>query len=163
MGPIIPFNIKVFICTNKGSKNMYNLLNKTNVEPTGNNKYNIIFFLEWKNIYRLPFYCTQNTKLQLFQYCINHHILVTNKFLFKTGKSDSQMCTFCDTSEESILHLLWLIKLINDFAAFCNTNNVFLIQIAKHFSLACSHYKMPYNSILMTVKCNIYVIYIRTI
>ena len=110
IGPIIPFNIKIFIFTNKGSKNMYNLLNKTNVEPTGKHKWNRIFFLqdlEWKNIYRLPFYCTQNSKLQWFQYRINHHIVVTNKFLFKIGKSDSQMCTFCDISEESILHLLW--------------------------------------------------------
>ena len=166
IGPIIPFNIKIFIFTNKGSKNMYNLLNKTNVEPTGKHKWNRIFFLqdlEWKQIYRLPFYCTQNSKLQWFQYRLNHHIVVTNKFLFKIGKSDSQMCTFCDTSEESILHLLWECpktqKLINDFAAFCNTYNVLFNPNSKTFlfgMLPLKDASKPYNSILMTVKYYIY-------
>ena len=48
IGPIIPFNIKIFIFTNKGSKNMYNLQNKTNVEPTGNkNGTEFSFYKTW--------------------------------------------------------------------------------------------------------------------
>ena len=43
IGQIIPFNIKIFIFPNKGSKNIYNLLNKINVEPTGKHKWNRIF------------------------------------------------------------------------------------------------------------------------
>ena len=84
IGQIIPFNIKIFIFPNKGSKNIYNLLNKINVEPTGKHKWNRIFFLqdlEWKNIYRVHFHCTQNSKLKWFKYSIlNHHIVVTNIF-----------------------------------------------------------------------------------
>ena len=73
------------------------------------------------------------------------------------------MCTFCDTSEVSILHLLWECpktqKLINDFAAFCNTKNVLFNPNSKTFLIGMLPLKdasIPYNSILMTVKYYIY-------
>ena len=62
---------------------------------------------EWKHYHCLPFTCTQNTKLQSFQYKIVHHILATQKTLKMCSISETDICTFCENAVETIQHLLF--------------------------------------------------------
>ena len=49
-------------------------------------------FVEWK--FAMPFRNAEDSKLQWPQYRVNHNIVVTNRFLFKIGEKESQLCTF---------------------------------------------------------------------
>ena len=82
--PFVPFNLKLFCTTKKGTKIMYNLLMTLNVDT------NVISFnkqkwgrhftlskLQWQIIYQLSFINMKSSKLQWLQYRINHYILTT--------------------------------------------------------------------------------------
>jgi len=62
---------------------------------------------DWQNIYSSPFRTTRNTKLQNFQFKLSHRITATNSFLFKCGLKETELCTFCSETKESLLHLFW--------------------------------------------------------
>jgi hypothetical protein len=62
---------------------------------------------DWQNICSSPFRTTRNTKLQNFQFKISHRITATNSFLFKCGLKETELCTFCTETKESLLHLFW--------------------------------------------------------
>ena len=82
--PFVPFNLKLFCSTKKGTKIMYNAFNvDTNVISFNKQKWERHFTLsksQWQNIYQLPFINIKSSKLQWLQYRINHHILTTNSF-----------------------------------------------------------------------------------
>ena len=107
--PLMPFNIGLFLKFRKGSKDMYNVLNRKTVHISAEQKWeNILnkYDIEWKNIH---FHCTKhtkNTKLCWFQYRIIHRILGTNTFLYKIKVKDCNLCTFCKEEPETIEHLL---------------------------------------------------------
>jgi hypothetical protein len=61
--------------------------------------------VDWQNIYSSPFRTTRNTKLQNFQFKLSHRITATNSFLFKCGLTETELCTFCTETKESLLHL----------------------------------------------------------
>ena len=63
--------------------------------------------IDWKSIYLLPFKCTKITKLITFQFKLLHRRLATNSFLKKIGIKESDLCTFCKTEAESLIHLFW--------------------------------------------------------
>ena len=50
---------------------------------------------------------TKNTYLQAFHYRIVSRIISTNTFLYRIGKSQSSLCTFCKTNQETLYHVLW--------------------------------------------------------
>ena len=54
-----------------------------------------------------PFRATRNTKLQNFQFKLSHIITATTTFLFKRGLKETELCTFCTETKESLLHLFW--------------------------------------------------------
>ena len=58
-------------------------------------------------MYRLPFQCTKNNKLIIFQYKIMHRILATNDFLYKCKVKETHLCSFCNETKETLLHLFW--------------------------------------------------------
>jgi hypothetical protein len=62
---------------------------------------------DWRNIYSSPFRTKRNTKLQNFQFKLSHIITATNSFLFKCGLKETELCTFCTETKESLLHLFW--------------------------------------------------------
>ena len=112
--PFLPEIVRIFIQCKKGSKSMYDVLNTSNTIPTGKTKWNNTFDLtdiQWKRIFAMPFMSTKDSKLQWLQFRVNHHIVVTNKFLFKIGKTESQLCAFCQTEIESIYLLFDLRQL----------------------------------------------------
>ena len=61
----------------------------------------------WWYIWSSPFRATRNTKLQNFQFKLSHRITATNSFLFKCGLKETELCTFCTETKESLLHLFW--------------------------------------------------------
>ena len=66
-----------------------------------------------RDVYRL----TNITKLRSFQYRLLQRALVTNIDLSKWGVIDHDTCFFCETSKETILHLLWKCEVSQGFWA----------------------------------------------
>ena len=48
-----------------------------------------------------------DTRLRIFQYKIINNVLYLNKKLFKFGKTESPLCTFCKIKDETPLHLFY--------------------------------------------------------
>ena len=69
---------------------------------------------EWKRFSKNLIYI-QEIKLRDFQYKINNRILVTNTFLYKIKKKDSNRCSYCNQEPETITHLLFHCKNVLDF------------------------------------------------
>ena len=63
--------------------------------------------IDWTTIYRIPHECTLSTKLRYFQYQFLLRYLPLNKFLFDIGIINSNLCTFCKSYPETLLHLFW--------------------------------------------------------
>lgn len=56
----------------------------------------------WDIIYQLPFKSILSTKLQSFQYKLYLRILYTNSMLMKCGLSETELCSYCFETKESI-------------------------------------------------------------
>ena len=63
----------------------------------------------------MAFKITSYTKLQFFQYKFLHNILYTNYKLFRLKYVDSPMCSFWNTTENTILHLFCECKEVKNF------------------------------------------------
>ena len=63
--------------------------------------------LDRKAIYMLPCIVTKDSGLQVFQYKLLNNVLYLNKMLFRFGKIDSPLCSFCKMIEETPLHLFY--------------------------------------------------------
>ena len=68
-----------------------------------------------EKMYIIPLKCCLSTKLRYFQFRILHRILGVNKYLHSIGISDSNLCTFCSSSVESISHLFWECPVTHQF------------------------------------------------
>ena len=77
--------------------------------------------IDWSKTYSLPFLCTQESKLRVFQFKLVHRRISTNRYLFKVGLSSSEQCTFCENTSESLLHLFWE----------CPKTKIFLNEVIK--------------------------------
>ena len=187
-GPIVPKPISIILKQQKGSQNIYNILNQNNDEPTGKIKWNKIYNIDtktWENVFDAPFKITQCTKLRWFQTTINHKIMVTNKFLFKINLINNPDCSFCQNSEETIEHLLWkcprtqvfIQELINQFKEMSIDLNLkeetfilgsfpkstsetvqFLMLIAKYFISMCRNTNKPL--MFLVYKINVRSLYL---
>ena len=93
----IKYVLKANWCHFVKSKDFYwEFQNRSNVIPTSlqkwNNKYTISE-VEWEEIFKLPYKCCMETKLQTFQFKIIHRIITTNKRLcFMDIKESDKMC-----------------------------------------------------------------------
>ena len=67
---------------------------------------NIFGDLDWSKIYLIPRMVTVNTHLRCFQYKILNNILYLNKKLFLFGNAISSKCSFCNSYDETTIHLL---------------------------------------------------------
>jgi len=79
--------------------------------------------LDWESIYLPPRICTLTTDLRNFQFKSLHRRIPTNSFLFKIKFSESNLCCFCQTAHETLLHLFWEHVIIE---AFWNSVQQFL-------------------------------------
>ena len=62
---------------------------------------------DWSQIYILPFKCTIEVKMRVFQFKLSHNILYTNNRLYKMKLVESEMCTFCNSTLETPVHLFY--------------------------------------------------------
>ena len=49
--------------------------------------------VNWENTYQLPFLCTTETKLRVFQFKFLHRRVATNDFLLRIGKKETDSCS----------------------------------------------------------------------
>jgi hypothetical protein len=110
--PFIPPVFKLILKPESGAKRMYNVLQKHDSHMTIKQRWSeklkeTIDDDEWKAIFLLPFKINKDTKIQWFQYRINHRIIGTNYLLHKMKIVDSPTCSFCKNSDETIEHLFW--------------------------------------------------------
>ena len=145
---------------------MYNILISNSNIPTGQKKWNNtlpqpITNEQWQAIYKLPFKTLTDPNLKWIQYRINHHVLVTNKFLHKIGLIDSNTCTFCKSEPETITHLMWdcisTQSLIIQFTQHCERNNktITVDKLTFLFGLFSSE-SVAENNILTVLKQYLY-------
>ena len=85
---------------------------------------------DWETIYQTPFQCTKNNKYIIFQYKILHRILSTNSLLYKCRLKETHLCSFCNETKETILHLFW---------DCCVVKNLWL-EISELFQNRCSFF-----------------------
>lgn len=62
--------------------------------------------------YDIPFKTLLSTKLQSFQYKINLRILYTNSLLLKCKLSETELCSYCFETKESLIHLFFECNLV---------------------------------------------------
>ena len=82
-----------------------NVLNK----PTSNIYFEKLFenTLDWNKIYLSPRLATIDTTLRSFQYKVLNNILFLNKKLYSFGITNTALCSFCNTVEETPIHIFF--------------------------------------------------------
>ena len=107
-------NGKSFSLDPINSKKLYwELVEMTQVYSSARHKYTTLFHnpdLDWETITLIPHVVTIDTYTRIFQYKILNRILFTNKSLYKMKIVSSPLCTFCNTSDESLEHLFCYCK-----------------------------------------------------
>ena len=113
----------------KNSKTVYRKLNNKAIQrPTSEQKFISYHITEekWKNIYKLPFLVTIDSKSRAFQFKISHNIYYTNKKLNLIKIKSTSACSFCKIEEESLQHLFIDCKYVkpiwNDLQILMNVN-----------------------------------------
>ena len=90
------------------SKRVYwSLVHKIRVNPTARTKYESLFSdysFDWERIYSLPHIVTLDTRSRIFQFKLLNRIVYTNAVLYKMKLSDTTLCSFCESSEETLEH-----------------------------------------------------------
>lgn len=118
--PQQPLTTKLINACDKGCRLIYDCLNSNDSVSNANHKWQLdlpTINLDWQKIYKLPFFCTIDSKLQWFQFRINHRILGTNNLLFKMGIRNDNLCSFCGIEPETLCHLFWDCQISNRFWA----------------------------------------------
>ena len=101
----------------KGSRRFYDILahvGEMGVTNRWGNQFGNINDKEWK-LYNSSVKDIKEVKLADFQYKINNKILVTNSFLFKIKKINSNGCSYCNEYGETIKHLFLNCSKLKDF------------------------------------------------
>ena len=61
--------------------------------------------MNWNSTYTLPFRCTSESKLRVFQFKLLHRRIATNYYLSKISLSSTDICNFCAEKVETLVHL----------------------------------------------------------
>ena len=118
---------------------------------------------------------TNNSYLQCLHYRIVKRIVATNTFLYRIGRADNPLCTFCGRENETLLHVLWncdvVQRFIKDVQHSIRSNynvsldinvqkwffpradrerkvNILIITVAKHTILRSKYTNSPPNTTL---------------
>ena len=93
------------------SKKIYSILISNIVnKPTSNIYFEKLFentTLDWNKIYLSPRLATIDTTLRSFQYKVLNNILFLNKKLYSFGITNTALCSFCNTVEETPIHIFF--------------------------------------------------------
>ena len=115
----------------------------------------------WEQIYLTPHHCTKSSKYITFQYKILNRILSTNNLLMKCKLKETNLCSFCNETRETILHLLWDCYVVKnlwlEFANFLSdTCNITFNFSASNVILGCDNADALVNFLIILVKYYIY-------
>ena len=109
--PNMPLHLKLLTRYRKGCQLFYKILSSNRSIPTSQTKWQNELLLQnhlpWQKIYNLPYRITKDTNCRWFQYRLTHRILSTNTFLTKIGIKEDNLCTFCKSQNETLVHLFW--------------------------------------------------------
>jgi hypothetical protein len=119
---------------------------------------------DWSFIYCIPFSATKYTRLNDFQYKLIHRILITNFFLYKFGLKETELCTFCTETQESLVYIFWECNYVRNIwlvivnflkicgvSLHCNANDI-ILGLTEHSSA-----QGTINNVLIIWKYYIYV------
>lgn len=162
----LPFSITQILKREKGSKDIYRILNEKNIITKSQQKWEREFQdieLKWKVLYSIPAYCCSNTKLHWFQYRILHRILATNNLLWKYKIKRDNLCSFCKKFPETLEHLFWYCDEVQDFWEKIETwiaeKSEFVVNINEYGAIFGKNNKncnKPENYILILTRYYIY-------
>ena len=114
---------------------------------------------EWKKINKKLNYIKE-VKLRDFQFKINNCILVTNSFLFKIKKKDTNRCSYCNQEAESITHLLFycgkVVEFWKNFKTWLARKANFNLQVEIKNILFSSHSQALLSYLITVAKYYIY-------
>ena len=166
---ICPINMHVINADLRGCRTIYQHLLKREEFPKTLQKWKSQLtnvpnasILYNESVYDIIFTITKDSKLQWFQYRINHRILGTNYLLKKMNLIQDEMCTFCNNGAETIMHLFWTCQISKDFFArlLNHINNKCNTPItewtAKDIIFGSNKLDKPINTILLQAKLFLY-------
>ena len=118
--PCIPNHLEILLKQKKGSRYVYNILNKQTLNLKYKSKWdrdlsNNISEEQWKLIFKACFKTVKDNFLVWFQYRIIHRILGTNKLLFEMKLKESPLCSFCHSENETLMHIFVTCPNISQF------------------------------------------------
>ena len=123
------------------------LISNTVNKPTSNIYFVKLFeniILDWSKTYLSPHLAIIDTTLRSFQYEILNNILFFNKNLYTFGITNTALCSFCSTLEETSIHIFSLTAFIL---------NVFGKNYGPNFwtILSCHHFphRLPFLNYIM--------------
>ena len=71
--------------------------------------------INWNLVNLIPYKVTVDVKTRCFQFKLLHRVVYTNKLMHKINFSDTDLCTFCDETVESLEHLFFRCKHCQNF------------------------------------------------
>ena len=124
------------------AKHVYDvLICKEFVKPTALGKWEEIYHIDendWSSIFKNPYFCSRETKLQSFQYKIINRIIVCKKWLYNLKVVNSPICTRCSKNTvEDINHLLIECSELENF--WCKLENWWNQISSHHIKLSDKH------------------------
>ena len=121
--------------------------------------------LDWNKIYLSPRLATIDTTLRSFQYKILNNVLFLNKKLYTFGITNTALCSFCNTLEETPIHIFFdcvHVKCLWERLRMKFQNNFVLLSLTPHTAILGLHNEAndKYNllsHILLIFKYYIYI------
>ena len=110
--------LNIIMSNKKGSSFIYKSMIPKEKEITGYKRWtnNTDFTkTDWEKCFNLLKFTNSDTKLRWLQFRILHHILSTNRSVSKYNIDQIDRCSFCGAHSETILHLLWTCRYVQQF------------------------------------------------
>ena len=167
--PYIPSHFQLLLKSKSGCQDMYYKMIKQNFNVKYQQKWStdlgiVIDDQTWKEAFTICFQSVSDHQIIWLQYKILHHILGTQKQLFKMKISDSDYCRICNSNVETLIHLFVTCgpvkKLWDDLVLWlCDSTSIQLNLQAKDIILGYllkTDYFVPVNVILLITKLYIF-------
>ena len=149
-------SVKLLLKDPAGSKTIYNVLTQfKNYEPICIRRWDRLLSnnnIHWLNIFGWSFKCTNNVQLNVFQYKLIHNIFSINSFLKKIGISQTDICRFCKTDVETILHVFIGCQIIS----WLNHNVNVDIRFSPEYIIFRIDHDFTTVEIILLIKSTIY-------
>ena len=127
------------LVTKNLSKFSYSIFKEFALPQKKFGKWNEIFNVEkdsaeWSLIHKVNFKCTIETQLRSFYFKSFHRAIATNDFLYKIKRSDSELCSMCNQTPDSIEHFLIQCKAVKPL--WSDLENYLSLKLSKEVLLS---------------------------